>query len=170
MVLQDGGEQYVKKRATYHAFYVSGPGGKQGYQHRIGRLWEEATLYYPFDHYLHLPDDFTFDPDWLDQVLKAYDGVHPLNIAVLGRPTCWGFTGYIDGAFIAPRSAFEALDWTIEPIPASRWERNPKLGSGVWAQVTKRWHKMGIVPRLIDRDPVHGTFDPELSVMNPDRE
>jgi hypothetical protein len=145
-----------------------GPSGKMGYQHVINDLYKMASCT-RYDHFIHLPDDFTFDPDWFDRVLRAYDGIHPLNIAVLGRPHCWGFTSYVDGAFIAPRSAFEALDWTIDPIPASRWERNPKLGSGVWKQVTQRWHKLGIIPRLIDRDPVHGTFDPELSVMNPDR-
>jgi hypothetical protein len=170
LVIQDGGTFYVNEGPRVIGLKMPGPhaGGKRGYQDCINALWNTASVV-TFDHFIHLPDDFTFAPDWLDQVLRAYDGVHPLNIAVLGRPTCWGFTGYVDGAFIAPRSAFEALNWTIEPIPASRWERNPKLGSGVWAQVTKRWHKLGIIPRLIDRDPVHGTFDPELSVMNPDR-
>jgi hypothetical protein len=169
IVLQDGGEPYAPKAWNRLPLVVDGPGGKSGYWQRINTLWQRASDT-GFDHFIHLPDDFAFDPDWFDRVLRAYDGIHPLNIAVLGRPHCWGFTGYVDGAFIAPRSAFEALNWTIEPIPASRWERNPKLGSGVWAQVTKRWHKLGIIPRLIDRDPVHGTFDPELSVMNPDRE
>jgi hypothetical protein len=170
MTLQDGGESYAKNRANTHCFHTAGPGGKQGYQHRINRLWEEASLFHTFDHYLHLTDDIDFDPDWLEQVLKSYDGTRPLNICVNGRPSCWGFTSYVDGGFIAPRSAFEALNWTIEPIPASRWKHNPKLGSGVWAQVTRRWHKMGIVPKMIAHDPIRSSFDPSLSIMNPDRE
>jgi hypothetical protein len=149
---------------------MEGPGGKQGYQHRINRLWKEASTFHPFDHYIHLTDDIDFDPDWLEQVMKAYDGTRPLNICVNGRPSCWGFTSYVDGGFIAPRSAFEALNWTIEPIPASRWKHNPKLGSGVWAQVTRRWHKLGIVPKMIAHDPIRSSFDPSLSIMNPDRE
>jgi hypothetical protein len=146
-----------------------GPSGKMGYQHVINDLYEMASCT-RYDHYIHLTDDIDFDPDWLEQVLKAYDGTRPLNICVNGRPSCWGFTSYVDGGFIAPRSAFEALNWTIEPISASRWKRNPKLGSGVWAQVTRRWHKLGIVPKMIARDPIRSSFDPSLSIMNPDRE
>lgn len=145
-----------------------GPGGKQGYQHVINDLYRMAQLT-RYEHYLHLTDDIDFDSDWLDQVLKAYDGTRPLNICVNGRPSNWGFTNYVDGGFIAPRSAFEALDWTIEPIPASRWKRNPNLGSGVWQQITRRWHGLGIIPKMIERDPVRSSFDPALSIMNPDR-
>ena len=169
IVLQDGGEPYVKRAWNLLPIAMDGPGGKEGYWKRINALWSEADNT-SFDHFIHLTDDIDFDPDWLEQVLKAYDGKRPLNICVNGRPSCWGFTSYVDGGFIAPRSAFEALSWTIDPIPASRWERNPKLGSGVWPQVTRRWHKLGIVPKMIARDPIRSSFDPSLSIMNPDRE
>jgi hypothetical protein len=171
LVIQDGGTFYVNEGPRVIGFKMPGPnaGGKRGYQDCINALWRAACMVH-FDHYLHLTDDIDFDPDWLDQVLKAYDGTRPLNICVNGRPSCWGFTSYVDGGFIAPRSAFEALNWTIEPIPASRWQHNPKLGSGVWAQVTRRWHKLGITPKMIARDPIRSSFDPSLSIMNPDRE
>ena len=169
IVLQDGGEPYVLSSKGRTVLVTEKAGGKHQYWDRIGKLYNMARVT-GHDHYLHLSDDIDFDPDWLEQVLKAYDGTRPLNICVNGRPSCWGFTSYVDGGFIAPRSAFEALNWTIEPIPASRWKRNPKLGSGVWAQVTRRWHKMGIVPKMIARDPIRSSFDPSLSIMNPDRE
>jgi hypothetical protein len=175
IVLQDGGDMYIPDLPNVKAVLVGGPGGKSGYWQRVDKLWTEAchsepSTTFAWRHFIHLTDDIDFDPDWLEQVLKAYDPTRPLNICVNGRPSCWGFTSYIDGGFIAPRSAFEALNWTIEPIPASRWERNPKLGSGVWAQVTRRWHKLGIVPKMIARDPIRSSFDPSLSIMNPDRE
>jgi hypothetical protein len=168
-LLQDGGPTNYCWGLTNQYILKEEAGGKQGYQYRINELWDKAR-YVDADHFLHLTDDIDFDPDWLEQVLKAYDGTHPLNICVNGRPSCWGFTSYVDGGFIAPRSSFEALNWTIEPIPASRWKRNPKLGSGVWAQVTRRWHKLGIVPKMIAHDPIRSSFDPSLSIMNPDRE
>jgi hypothetical protein len=45
--------------------------------------------------------------------------------------------------FICQKKFFEVLDYKLNPIPMSRWDKNPNLSSGVGWQLSNRLNKMG---------------------------
>jgi FkbM family methyltransferase len=54
-------------------------------------------------------------------------------------------TGWVDmGAFLAHRRLFEALDWRLDPVPTTRWDRHDVLGSGVGEQISRRAYAAGL--------------------------
>lgn len=115
---------------------------------------------------LVLQDDVRLCRDFTRRALEAFASIDDpskaslhLNVTAERREIgsqCWtpvraeAFgdvlrTGWVDmGAFVAHRRLFEALDWRLDPVPASRWVGRDELGSGVGEQISRRAHAAGL--------------------------
>jgi FkbM family methyltransferase len=115
---------------------------------------------------LVLQDDVRLCRDFSRRALDLFDGIDdPLKATLhlhvsaerggLGSQ-CWTpvrasefgdvlRTGWVDmGAFLAHRRLFEALDWRLDAVPSSRWDRHDVLGSGVGEQISRRAYAAGL--------------------------
>jgi hypothetical protein len=52
-------------------------------------------------------------------------------------------TQWVELHFICEKKFFDTLNYMVEPIPQSRWDRNPNLSSGVGWQLSNRLHNLG---------------------------
>lgn len=73
--------------------------------------------------------------------------------------------GFIDMMFAARSSWFEAMEWTVLQVRRP-WEQQPKLGSGVGSQLTKRTRQAGIDILIGKGDYLTRDFETP-SQMNP---
>lgn len=111
------------------------------------------------EYYLFLQDDMRLCSDFFQRILtrwKSVDDTRKIALNPLvdeGRKDkpCWtgvlperhghvDLTGWVDAAFLCERRLLEELEFRIDPIPSSRWERNPKLSSGVGWNISTRLH------------------------------
>ena len=148
--------------ATFAIQYIDLPvhHGKVRYCQLIDRVFQDlrATT---ARYYLQLPDDVRLKPGFLANAIGVYEAIDDrdkicLNVYLdssrIGKP-CWSRalpriesfgdtrvfkTGWVDMVYVAEQRFFEALDYTIKPIPAERWQRNPRRSSGVGAQISRR--------------------------------
>lgn len=71
-----------------------------------------------------------------------------------------------DCCFICDRTFFEALDYTVEEVPLTRWKRDETLSSGVGRQISLRlMNKELNMYHCFDSLVSHGEHE---SLMNPD--
>ena len=148
----------------------------------------ESVRHYDSDYYIMLPDDAILTNNFLDEAVSKYELINDVNLICLNTFTdtirygnkSWGAvnhtpvkvgdvwnTGWVDMEFICTKRFFEALDYTIDPIPLSRWKVDSKLGSGVGLQISQRLTEKGYSIYQVD-DSL--TFQNEHdSVMNADR-
>lgn len=111
-------------------------------------------------------------------LLDSVRGYGPVCINLLWdrRVACWNKikrsqynrllyrSGFVDGCFIMNRQVLELMDYEINPIYSSRWQHNPKLGSGVWQQWTDRCHKFGVrFFQDASRNFAHGTHESKMN-------
>jgi hypothetical protein len=52
-------------------------------------------------------------------------------------------TQWVELDFIAEKKLFEVLNFKINPISKNRWDKDPKLSSGVGHQLTNRLNDLG---------------------------
>lgn len=146
LVIDDGSSfdlEFCKYLQTDHQ-------GKQGFW----RLWNLALyecLNTDHDFFMFMPDDFTnIDIDRIKELHDRFKTTpYTYNIINDGRKNCWRISdnvqidedtedcGFVDCGFFCNREALELLRWTIEPIPASRFNK-PNISSGVGQQLTNR--------------------------------
>lgn len=134
--------------------------GKQRYWQLIDRVFQDLRAVRS-RYYLQLPDDVRLQPGFLASSIAAYEAIDDpdkiclnlyLDSSRIGKP-CWSRalprierfgdtrvfkTGWVDMVYLAERRFFEELGYTIRPVPAERWRRNPRRSSGVGAQISRR--------------------------------
>jgi len=161
--------------------------GKARYWQLIDRMFAELRATRS-RYYMQLPDDVRLQPGFLANVIGVYEAINdPAKICLnlyldssrIGKP-CWSRalprieangerrifrTGWVDMIFLAEQRFFEALDYTIRPIPAERWRHNPRRSSGVGTQISRRLaqHSFYQVRECLLRS------DDSPSLMNPGR-
>lgn len=112
-----------------------------------------------FDYYWMIQDDMAICRDFFNRTIKLWESVQdPAKISLLLLRDARGSNGkslwtnqrikryqdvsrvqFIDcPAFLCRQGFFDALNWTIHPVPKSRWKNDPALSSGVGAQMSKR--------------------------------
>jgi FkbM family methyltransferase len=146
------------------------------------------------DHFYFIQDDMRLCSDFFRRTLSLWDQISDQNKAALyllrdakrNAPgiTCWTqFKSRIEGAvertqwadcnaILLNRTFLDTLGGALEPIPQSRWDKNPLLSSGVGQQWSQRLHaaKKGMFRPLesyvlhID-EPSH--MNPEARRKNP---
>ena len=73
--------------------------------------------------------------------------------------------GYTDGLALVSREYFSCLGWKLDPVPATRWARDPQLSSGVGMQVSTHLHSRGKKQCRVRQSLVQHVDGP--SEMNP---
>lgn len=140
--------------------------GKTGYWRLINRMWRDLRPVRA-RYYLQLPDDVRLKPGFLAHAIATYEAIsdpakRALNVYLdhsrIGKP-CWSRqlprierfgehsvfqTGWIDMNYLADQRFFAELDYHIQPIPATRWQHNPRLSSGAGAQISRRLGYRGL--------------------------
>ncbi len=134
--------------------------GKPGYWQMIHGMFQDLRPVRS-RYFLQLPDDVTVQPGFFPYALKTYAAIDDpakvcLNLYLDSQRigmACWTNliprickfgqatvfkTGWMDMCFLSERKFFEALDFSIQPIPPSRWQNHPRLSSGVGMQISKR--------------------------------
>jgi FkbM family methyltransferase len=134
--------------------------GKARYWQLINQIYHDLRAVRS-RYYMQLPDDVRPRPGFLAGAIATYAAIaDPARICLnlyldssrIGR-SCWtrrlphiaAFsdlrvfrTGWVDMVYLVEQRFFEALAYTIHPIPADRWRRNPRRSSGVGAQISRR--------------------------------
>jgi hypothetical protein len=75
--------------------------------------------------------------------------------------------GWLDGEWMMPRNTLEALGYAVQPIPLSRWKKNPSLSSGDGEQISRRLRERGLKIYRPDRSLIDAL--PSESEMHPER-
>ena len=112
-------------------------------------------------YFIYLPDDITLVDDFFSKVKNTYESINdPRKICLsiltddrVKRPNWTSHkpidfgnyykTQWNDLCFISEKGFFESLNYKIEEIPKTRWEKNPNISSGVGHQISVRLDKNG---------------------------
>ena len=135
-------------------------------------------------YYVYLQDDVVLCEDFLTEISSIYESIDDDNKISLEfrtddrtkRPNWTDFqpvehkdvlhTQWIELDFICEKKLFDELDYTINPIPPTRWYLNPKLSSGVGHQMSIRLNDRKKNMYHVKKSKVyHGDHD---SLMNYD--
>ena len=63
-------------------------------------------------------------------------------------------TQWVDGLYIANRRYLEALRYSVPPVSASRWKRDPSLSSGVGQNISLKLHRASFGMYRVDKSLV----------------
>jgi len=153
--------------------------GKQGFY----KLWDYALKICKKSNdtwFMFSPDDITdIQLDKIKDVTK-YLSVFAFNYVNAGKDRGWTDVqwkdtiingvecyemGYVDGVFVTDRTTLELLDFTVHPVPQSRFVI-PNISSGCGQQLSKRLAGLN-VPMYLSKKSLayHGDHE---SVMHPD--
>lgn len=134
------------------------------------------------NYYIYLPDDINLIDNFFNETIRVYNKIEDskkicLNILTDGRVDRTNWTNfnsihydeYIktqwnDLCFIAKEDFFSTLNYTINPIPLSRWQKNPNLSSGVGQQISLNLHNLGLNMYHTKKSFVfHGTHESKMN-------
>lgn len=155
--------------------------GKKKYWKLLQKGFYAARAKTP-DYFIWLPDDVRLTDNFFDEAVRLYEKINdPDKICLTlrhpkGRDKNWTnfepvnydeyrLIQWVDMLFIAEKKFFEALNYKMNPIEKTRWDNNPKLGSGVGEQLSKRLLSYSMYQVL---SSLVITPDPEKSQMNPE--
>ena len=151
--------------------YLKNPvnNGKDGFWKTVNRLLTELSKY-KFKYGIMLGDDFKLVDNYLIK-LKTYESENYIlrlfTQESIGS-TNWGYQNWIDGAFCAPYSFFQKINFELFPII----KRGRLNSSGVGLQMSKRLNGLNITVKTFGSLIEHiGNDDskmhPELRINQP---
>jgi glycosyltransferase involved in cell wall biosynthesis len=112
-------------------------------------------------YYIYLQDDVKIVDNFFEGLVENYESIQDDNKICLSfltdyRTKSSNWTNYnprergnviktqwVELHFICEKKFFEELNYIVEPIPLSRWKKDPNLSSGVGWQLSLRLHNMG---------------------------
>lgn len=181
--LNDGSDdkRYVELKNYDNIIYLENEtnGGKQGYWKTVNKIFSELSKY-KFKHCCMLNDDFVLidNFDNIINSLKNNEDVIRLFTPKSIPGKNWNFESWVDGAFCAPYSFFQKLNFELFPITNFK----NIVSSGVGLQMTKRLNALGIKvknfgslvhhngnddskmhPKIRENDPLIGKMYTDLS-------
>lgn len=114
------------------------------------RTWNESLRLlkkWEFGQFIAIPDDHLPCPNFLARVYKEFNAcrkkspeIVAMNLLV-NYHMCWQTNRFVDGAFIATRGFFRALDWKVKAVESERkeaWAKRRAISTGVGQQMTER--------------------------------
>jgi hypothetical protein len=107
--------------------------GKLNYNNTVKLLFREA-IYSEFKYFIFMADDMLLCKDFIPNIMNVSEEYNIVNLFSLSAGG-WLCTAYIDGAFIASKSAIQML-YNIIPNK-SRVDENKS--TGVWESVTNHF-------------------------------
>jgi hypothetical protein len=168
--------------------------GKKNYWKTINLLWNNVRGK-RFDYFIQLPDDVSWEGRLIERAIDQWTHINDpkkicLNLfsdGLRSGKTCWtnywpvikSFgtnrylkTQWVDMIFICENKFFEQLDWTIQPVPLSRWIVNPDLSSGVGQQIScrlhqKNWSLYQVSESLLEHSGHESRMNPGLRIREP---
>ncbi|WP_152088712.1 glycosyltransferase, partial [Limnospira platensis] len=165
--------------------------GKTQYWQLVNHIFKSLSKQNA-DLFIYMPDDIEICPGFFQKVVSQWYAISDpqkivLNLGLDNRTQCWtGFervkcrfgetevfkTQWVDMLMLFERSFLEALDYRIQPIGLSRWQKNPNLSSGVGAQISQRLHSFGfslyqVSEYLISHGDHESMMNPEERKINP---
>ncbi len=96
-----------------------------------------------FDFILHFDDDMIISSEFFHLIKHINKNDFLLTFQTEQNQVKWQGTNWVDCSFISPRSFWEKINFTLDPIPLSRWENNKMTSTGVWQQVTLKLNLYG---------------------------
>lgn len=162
--------------------------GKEGHWKVVNDIFQQLHSW-EFDLALYLQDDIEIDDAFLRRVLTHWEAIASqrkvcMNYIVEDSRRgvqCWTpapaierrfqkfefwQVGWVELHFLANRSFFESLRWSIREIPETRWQNNNLLSSGVGRQISKRLYALRKgMWQTRSSLATHGNF---ASLMNPE--
>jgi hypothetical protein len=112
-------------------------------------------------YFIYLQDDVTIVDNFFETLVNRYESINDgrkmalsfLSDYRITKPNWTGFnpiqmgevvkTQWVELHFICEKKFFDVINYAMEPIPISRWDRDPNLSSGVGWQLSTRLHKKG---------------------------
>jgi FkbM family methyltransferase len=161
--------------------------GKRQYWRMVNRIFRDLEQI-ESRYFMQLPDDVEARPGFFSETIATYEAIiNPNKICLnlyldssrIGKSN-WTRTlpvierhsdkhvfrtGWVDMCYIAEKRFFEALRFTVDQVPPSRWHGNPRLSSGVGQQITQRLGRYGMYQ--VRDCALKSAGVPSL--MNPDR-
>jgi tetratricopeptide (TPR) repeat protein len=159
--------------------------GKKQYWQLVNHIFEYIYKQ-NVDFFIYMPDDIEICSDFFHQVISRWQAISDpkkivLNLGLDNRTQCWTRfervkckfgevevfkSQWVDMLMLFERSFLEALNYRIEPIDLSRWEKNPNLSSGVGQEISQKLHRLGFSLYQVSEYLIsHGDHD---SMMNPE--
>jgi len=135
--------RYDNIRELYpNIIYLKGEknNGKIKFWVTINSLLQEVKKY-DYDRLIFLADDLKLFDNFL-QFIKQNHNQNFINLFIY-QPYCkqWLLPHWVDGAFSSPKCFWEQINYTIQPIPESRF-KDTTISSGVWQQISTQINKL----------------------------
>jgi GT2 family glycosyltransferase len=142
--------------------------GKKGYWKTINMLLSKVKEY-ESPMVIHLDDDFEISDDLLRD-LEPYRLKEDFIIIYApnnyNRVVKWGTKHHVDACFTIPMSYLKKTNFTIDKIPLSRFNKDPKISSGVWQQMTFKLNDLGYKTKFLGYSLCKHIGN-QTSLMNP---
>jgi len=151
LIVDDASENQQPDLANTYIRYEEA-GGKPLFWTRWNAALSSLAKMPSADTYLFTQDDIRdIDFDRIDAIATEYaHKPHLFNTINDGREVCWNpirrhlitpdlYRSYFtDCHFFCNSAVLSAIGWKLHPIPASRFNANPSISSGVGQQLTQR--------------------------------
>lgn len=187
IVVDDGSDQKVNTKNVDLFYRFDKNNGKKKWWVVVNKLWELGRSV-KSDYYIMTVDDALPNKNFFIDSVRLFKLIRDkrkiaMHLANNGRAQNWTRfnrvsynscifkTQTTETSFIAIP---EFLNYTIPPIPLSRWNKNPRLGSGVFSRicshfVSRGWNIYGVKKSLIHQNKQLCTskMNPEARMQDP---
>lgn len=180
VVFDDGSDENYDYLLDYGIKYI-----KYVKNNGLKNVWRIITDTFKFcknidaEYFVYLQDDLRLKKNFFEKAVKIYEEINDDKKISLGTLTIehqmnapkWTnfqplfFDNYIQTQwceliFICKKNFMEALEYKINPIPESRWDRNPNLSCGVGDQISNRLYSKGYNMYHVEKTlTVHGDHE-----------
>jgi len=187
VVVFDDGSKQPYDLSEYDVKYI-----KYVKNNGLKNVWKVITDTFNFcrkinaNYYFYLQDDLRLKDNFFEESIRIFENIPDENKITLGTlmidsqrntPKWTGFypiefdeyykTQWCELVFVCKYQFFESLEFKINPIPTTRWDKNPNLSCGVGDQISHRLLEQGLnMYHVINSLTTHGDhesmFLPEL--------
>jgi glycosyltransferase involved in cell wall biosynthesis len=170
--------QLMKKYNNINYIYSKINNGKFYYWKSINKLFNECSKYI-CHAVIQIDDDFILCDNFIDKLMgeffkskeidNRYVAIHYHNNTPYkdSKKTWWGFDNGIDGGAIFDIDFLKIINFKIDPIYKSRWDKKPMLSSGVWHQITIKINKFNLLTYKLNYSLVYhnGNGDSKMNQL-----
>jgi len=187
VVVFDDGSEHTYDLSEYDVKYI-----KYVKNNGLKNLWRVISDTFKFSqkidakYYFYFQDDLRLKENFFQESIRIFESIPDDNKISLGTlmidsqrntPKWTGVypieydeyykTQWCELVFMCEYKFFEVLDFKLNPIPASRWDKNPNISSGVGQQISLRLFENGFnMYHVINTLTTHGDHEsvilPEL--------
>jgi glycosyltransferase involved in cell wall biosynthesis len=182
VVVFDDGSKRTYDLSKYDVKYI-----KYVKNNGLKNLWRVINDAFKFigkidaKYYFYLQDDLRLKENFFEESIRIFEKIDDdkkicLELRTDQRTTRPNWTAiepkiideyihtqWVELDFICKYNFFEALNFKINPIPMSRWDKNPHISSGVGQQISVRLSEKGLnMYHVINTLTTHGDHESVL--------